>query len=177
VSDPDPLVPAERITQAIFVIRGERIMLDEDLAELYGVETGALNRAVSRNIYRFPPDFAFRLTRDEWDNLKCQFGTSSRWGGRRKLPRAFTEHGVAMLSGVLRSRRAVQVNLEIMRTFVRMRRLMASHEELAVRLDELEDRADRTDARFEEAFRLFEALLVPEVPPERRIGFRPEGDE
>ena len=171
------LVPAERIAQAFLVIRGERVLLDEDLAELYGVETGALNRAVSRNAERFPSDFMFRLTKDEWARLRCQFGTSKGRGGRRYRPRAFTEQGVAMLSGVLRSRRAAQVNVEIMRAFVRMRRLMASHEELAARLDEL---AADTEAQFRNVYELLGRLLAPEEGESRRIGFLADkagGDE
>jgi len=164
----------ERIAQAIHVVRGERVLLDEDLAELYGVETKALNRAVGRNAERFPPDFAFRLTREEWDHLKCQSGTSSQWGGRRKLPRAFTEQGVAMLSGVLRSPRAVAVNVEIMRTFVRLRRLLASHEDLAQRLDEL---AAETEVRFRDVYELLGRLLVSEGGERRRIGFLADGDD
>jgi len=109
-------IPAERIESAILVIRGEKVLLDKDLALLYGVSTSVLNKAVTRNIDRFPPDFMFQLRREEFDNLKFHFGTSS-WGGARKLPRAFTEQGVAMLSGVLTSKRAVRVNIEIMRAF------------------------------------------------------------
>ena len=162
------LVPVERIAQAILVARGKRVLLDEDLAELYGVETGALNRAVSRNAERFPADFMFRLTKDEWARLRCQFGTSKGRGGRRYRPRAFTEQGVAMLSGVLRSPRAVQVNVEIMRAFVRMRRWMASQEGLALKLAELEA---RYDALFEAVFEALDELRSPEVLDGRRIGF------
>jgi len=176
VSREGALVPTERIVQAFLVLRGERVLLDEDLAEFYGVETRALNQAVTRNAGRFPDDFAFRLTPEEWDHLRSHPVISSRWGGRRYPPRAFTEQGVAMLSSVLRSEWAVAVNVGIMRAFVRQRRLLASNEDLAARLDELAARADLTDARFEEVFALFEALLAPEVPPERRIGFHPEGD-
>lgn len=185
------LVPLERIVQAILVIRGERVMLDEDLAELYEVETRILTRAVRRNAERFPPDFMFQLSGDEWDNLKSQIGISSRWGGRRSLPLAFTEHGVAMLSGVLRSPRAIQMNLEIMRAFVLQRRqlasheelavqlrhLLASHEELAARLDEL---AAETDARFRDVYEMLARFLASKVGEGRRIGFltdKAAGDE
>ena len=115
------LVALERIERAIVVLRGHRVMLDADLAVLYQVETKALVRAVKRNIARFPTDFMFQLTDDEFEVLRRQFGTSSAWGGRRYLPYAFTEQGVAMLSSVLHSKRAVQVNIEIMRAFVRLR--------------------------------------------------------
>ena len=165
------LVPVERIVRAVCVVRGDRVLLDEDLAELYGVETKALNQAVTRNKGRFPEDFAFRLTKAEWADLKSQSGTSSGWGGRRKRPRAFTEQGVAMLSGVLRSERAVTVNVEIMRAFVRMRRLVASHEDLAARVDELEQ---RTAAGFRQLWQALQPLLKPKAGEGRRIGFRGE---
>ena len=119
-------IPAERIEQSIFLIRGHKVMLDADLAALYRVETGALVRAVKRNIERFPPHFMFQLSKEEFENLRCQTGIS-RWGGRRYLPYAFTEQGVAMLSSVLRSKRAIQVNIAIMDTFVRLRQMLSSH--------------------------------------------------
>ena len=123
-------VPIERIAAQIYLIRGEQVMLDSDLAELYGVPTKRLNEQISRNLGRFPEDFMFQLMPDEFANLKSQIATSS-WGGRRTLPRVFTEQGVAMLSGILRSKTAVQVNVAIMRTFVRLRRMLATNEELA----------------------------------------------
>jgi hypothetical protein len=135
------VIPAERIEKAILLIRGHKVMLAHDLAALYGVETFNLNKAVKRNLGRFPPDFMFQLTVQEFNNLKFQIGRSS-WGGRRTPPYAFTEQGVAMLSSVLRSSRAVQVNVEIMRTFVRLRQLLASHAELARKLSALEKKYD-----------------------------------
>ncbi|MES1240801.1 MAG: ORF6N domain-containing protein [Acidobacteriota bacterium] len=135
------LLPIERIETVIFFLRGERVILDADIAILYGVETKALVRAVKRNLDRFPGDFMFQLTAEEVSNLRYQIGTSS-WGGRRYLPYAFTEQGVAMLSGVLRSERAVQVNVEVMRAFVRLRRLIGQQAELASRLQQLEQRYD-----------------------------------
>lgn len=111
------LVPQELIENKIYLLRGHKVMFDKDLASLYGIETRYLNKSVNRNINRFPKDFMFMLTKDEYSDLKFQFGTS-RWGGSRKLPRAFTEHGILMLSSVLRSRRAVAVNIAIMRTFI-----------------------------------------------------------
>ena len=137
-------IPIERIQKAIFLIRGQKVMLDKDLAELYFVSTSALNKAVTRNIDRFPPDFMFRLTSEEFSDLKFHFGTSS-WGGTRKRPRAFTEQGVAMLSSVLRSKRAVQVNIEIMRAFVRLREILSTHTELARKLEVLEKRIGEHD--------------------------------
>jgi hypothetical protein len=131
------LTPVERIRQAIARLRGTNVMLDEDLAQLYDVETKALVRAVKRNLDRFPGDFMFQLSQEEFENLRSQSVTSSSWGGRRYRPYAFTEQGVAMLSSVLRSARAVRVNIEIMRAFVALREMLASHSELARRLDAL----------------------------------------
>lgn len=148
-------------------------MLDLDLAELYGVKTKALNQAVSRNIDRFPDDFAFRLTAEEFGNLRSQFVTSNR-GGLRYPPRAFTEQGVAMLSGVLRSKRAVAVNVEIMRVFVKLRRMLASNSELAERLEELEK---KYDSQFRIVFEAIRGLMeLPEKPKRGRIGFQPSRD-
>ena len=132
------IIPVEMIEKKILLIRGEKVMLDADLAELYGVETKILVRAVKRNVDRFPSDFMIQLNKEEFENLRFQFGTSSRWGGRRYLPYAFTEQGVAMLSSVLNSDRAIKVNIEIMRAFVRLRQMLASNKELAKRLDDLE---------------------------------------
>ena len=164
------LVHPERIERLILLIRGHKVMLDTDLAALYGVETGQLVRAVKRNISRFPHDFMFQLSKDEFENLRCHFGTSSQWGGRRYPPYAFTEQGVAMLSSILKSRRAVQVNIEIMRTFVRLRRILASNADLARKLDELEN---KYDAQFRVVFEAIRQLMVPAEPepPKRRIGF------
>jgi hypothetical protein len=160
-------VPAERIEKAILLIRGEKVLLDKDLAALYGVSTSALNKAVTRNIDRFPPDFMFQLTKREFSELKFHFGTS-RWGGTRKLPRAFTEQGVAMLSGVLKSKRAVRVNVEIMRAFVKLRRMLASNDELARKLEELEKKYDE---QFRVVFEAIRQLMTSPDPPRKRIGF------
>jgi hypothetical protein len=161
------MIPIERIERLIFVIRGHKVMLDADLSELYGVETKALNRAFARNRNRFPSDFAFRLSDAEFQDLRCQFDTS-RWGGRRYLPYAFTEQGVAMLSGILHSRRAVQVNIAIMRTFVQLRRLLVSNAELARKLEALEK---KHDARFKIVFDALRELMTPPEPKQRKIGF------
>ena len=165
--DPRPLV-AEAIAGRIVMLRGERVLLDADLAELYGVETKLLNRAVKRNHDRFPGDFMFQLTGEEAGNLRYQNGTSS-WGGRRYLPQAFTEQGVAMLSTVLHSKRAVLVNIEIMRAFVRLRRILATHADLARKLAALEK---KYDAQFKSVFDVIRELMTPPEPPrKRRIGF------
>ena len=162
------VIPTERIERSIFLIRGQKVMLDADLAELYGIETKLLNRAVRRNLSRFPQDFMLELTREEVENLRFQIGTSSRWGGRRYNPLAFTEQGIAMLSSVLRSPRAVQVNIAIMRAFVKLRELLASNRDLARRLDEMEDKYDE---QFKVVFDAIRELMRPPEKPRRKIGF------
>jgi hypothetical protein len=163
------LVPPERIERSILLIRGQKVMLSADLAELYQVEPRVLVQAVKRNIARFPQDFMFQLTEEEFSNLKSQIVISS-WGGlRRAMPYAFTEQGVAMLSSVLRSKRAISVNIEIMRAFVRLRRMLASHAELARKLDSLEK---KYDAQFKVVFDAIRQLMAPPAPKRRPIGFR-----
>jgi len=158
-----------QIESRIFTIRNMQIMLDSHLAELYGVETKQINRAVKRNIKRFPDSFMFQLNSDDWENLKCQIGTSSLgWGGRRKPVMAFTEQGVAMLSSVLRSDRAADVNIAIMRTFVQLRRLMDSNRELARKIAEMEKRYDE---QFGTVFQAIQQLIADEAEPKRKIGF------
>jgi hypothetical protein len=173
------VVPVERIEQAILLIRGHKVLLDNDLASLYGVETKVLNQAVKRNLDRFPADFMFQLSPEEFQIWRSQIVTSNpaaKMGLRRK-PYAFTEQGVAMLSSVLHSPRAVAVNIEIMRAFVRLRRILASNADLARRLDELEK---KYDAQFKVVFDAIRRLMEPPpAPPRRRIGFRVarEGDD
>ncbi len=158
----------QRVETKILMLRGQKVLLSTDLAELYGVLPKALVQAVKRNAERFPSDFMFQLTDDEFANLKSQTVTSS-WGGRRRAtPYAFTEQGVAMLSTVLRSRRAVLVNIEIMRTFVRLRQLMAGNADLARKLAELEGRYDR---QFKVVFDAIRELMQPPTKPRRPIGF------
>ena len=165
------LIPRERIEQRIYLLRGEKVMLSTDLALLYQVAPRVLVQAVKRNAERFPKDFMFQLTANEFQNLKSQIVTSS-WGGlRRATPYAFTEQGVAMLSSVLRSRRAVLVNIEIMRAFVRLRRLLSSNKELARKLEALEK---KYDAQFKAVFDAIRALMIPPEPKRRPIGFRRE---
>ena len=162
------VIPRERIEQTIFFIRGHRVMLDADLADLYGVETKVFNRAVARNMDRFPDDFMFRLNKKEHENLRCHFGTS-RWGGRRYRPYVFTEQGVAMLSSILRSKRAIQMNIVIMRAFVQLREMITSNKGLARRLNELEK---KYDGQFRVVFEAIRELMAePESKP-RRIGFK-----
>jgi len=174
----------ERVTQTILVIRGEKVLLDEHLAALYGVPTKVLVQSVKRHAERFPADFMFQLSDEEWDHLRSQIVTSSSGsggalgsprgssrvhGGRRYAPFVFTEQGVAMLSGVLRSERAVQVNIEIMRAFVRLRELLASHQDLARKLAALER---RYDAQFRAVFEAIRDLMAPPTPRKKPIGFR-----
>jgi hypothetical protein len=164
------LIPAERIEQAIIVVRGEKVMLDSDLAALYEVETKELLRAVRRNVNRFPPDFAYQLTAQEFTILRRQLGTSSlSWGGRRNSPWAFTEQGIAMLSSVLHSERAVEVNIQIMRAFVRLRQLLASHADLARKLDELEKKYDKQFAIVFEAIR--KLMEPPTLAQSKEMGY------
>jgi hypothetical protein len=164
------LLRAEDIPRRILTIRGHRVLLDADLAELYGVQTKVLNQTVRRNTDRFPEDFMFQLSRGEADSLRSQNVTLKPERGkyRKYLAYAFTEQGVAMLSGVLRSQRAVQVNIAIMRVFVRMRRLLVSHEELARKVDALER---KHDAQFKVVFDAIRGLMEPPQIPRRRIGF------
>ena len=168
------LIPQEVIENKIYLIRERKVMLDKDLANLYDVETRDLNKAVTRNIDRFPPDFMLQLTKGEAQNLMFQFGTSS-WGGTRKLPRAFTEQGVAMLSTVLRSKRAIQVNMAIMRAFVKLRQILSTHKELVHKLEELERKIEKHDVNIQSIFGAIRQLMAP--PPEkprRMIGFKQE---
>ena len=166
-----PIVSPGFIERWIYLIRKQKVMLDSDLAELYGVETFNLNKAVKRNIDRFPDDFMFQLSQEEAESLRFQIGMSkvSGRGGRRYLPYAFTEQGVAMLSSVLNSKRAVQVNITIMRAFVKLRELLATHKDLAEKLEALEKKYDR---QFKIVFDAILQFMKPENPlKERRVGF------
>jgi hypothetical protein len=168
------LVPVEQVEKLIHLARGEKVLLDSDLAMLYGVSTGALNRAVRRNVNRFPTDFMFQLTDEEANNLKCQFGTSSsgHGGRRRSLPYAFTEQGVAMLSSVLRSERAVQVNVAIMRAFVSLRRMLSANEAMARKLAELERRLEGHDQAIRSLFDAIRQLMAAPAKSFKQIGFQ-----
>jgi len=169
------LVPVERIEGAILLMRDKKVMLDADLASLYGVDTRVLVQAVKRNLDRFPADFMFQLSKEEVDFLRSQIVTLKRGRGQHSkyLPYAFTEQGVAMLSSVLHSPRAIQVNIEIMRAFVRLRRMLASHAELARKLDALEK---KYDVQFKAVFDAIRQLMTPPEPKRRPMGFR-RGDE
>jgi len=162
------LIPSEVIERKILLLRGQKVMLDFHLAELYGVETKTLKRAVKRNEERFPVDFLFELTQQEYESLRYHFGTLKRGEHTKYLPYAFTEQGVAMLSSVLRSKRAVQVNIEIMRSFVKLRELLSSNKELVHKLDALEK---KYDAQFRVVFDAIRQLMAPPEEPKRKIGF------
>jgi len=163
------------VERSILVLRGQRVILDETLADLYGVSVSGLNQAVKRNAERFPDDFMFQLTADEGDSLRSQFVISNPKGrgGRRYEPFAFTEQGVAMLSSVLRSERAVRVNIEIMRAFVRMRRVLQEHAELAAKLAQLEK---KYDGQFRMVFDAIRDLMAPPAKAKPKIGFRGESE-
>ena len=169
-------VTDEIILNRIYMIRGQRVMLDEDLAELYQVPTGRLNEQVKRNIDRFPADFMFQLTEDEFKNLKSQNATSS-WGGRRKLPSAFTEHGVLMLSSVLSSSIAIGVNIQIMRIYTKMREMMMTNQEILLKLEQLEKQAMRNSCDIEVIFGALKELLNPPKEPRPRVGFRRNNEQ
>ena len=164
------LIPQEIIEKKIFLIRGHKVMLDKDLARLYGVTTGNLNKAVGRNSERFPEGFVFQLTKEEFKNLIFHFGISS-WGGTRKMPRVFTEQGVAMLSSVLKSKRAIQVNVAIMQVFVKLREILSTHKELAYKLKDLERKIEKHDEEIMAIFEAIRQLMAPPEKPKRRIGF------
>jgi hypothetical protein len=168
---PNQRVDAGLIGRRIYLIRSHRVMLDTDLAELYQVETKALNRAVQRNPGRFPEDFMFRLKPKEVDTLRRQIGASSSHGGRRYAPYVFTQEGVAMLSSVLHSARAVQVNVAIMRAFVRLREVMATHKDLADKITELEGKFSKHDKEIQVIFNALKKLIEPPLVPRRRIGY------
>jgi hypothetical protein len=177
------VVATPAIEKRIFVFRERQVMLDEDLADLYGVETKVLVQQVKRNAKRFPADFMFQLTKAEAEALRSQFVTSNEGrGGRRYAPYVFTEQGVAMLSGVLRSDRAIRVNIEIMRAFVELRRVAGSFQELQKRLDQMEldigARLSEHDEQLEQIFKVLHRLITPPEKPKRKVGFRaPEDDD
>src|SRR5579859_4576481 len=164
----------EAIEHRILLVRGHRVMLDADLAALYGVATKRLNEQVSRNRERFPKDFMFALTHAETQNLKSQFATSSLWGGRRKLPRAFTEHGAIMVASVLNTARAVDVSVYVVRAFVKLRELMGSHKELAGKLAELEKTVGAHDENIQALFAAIRRLMARPIKKRASIGFRAE---
>jgi hypothetical protein len=171
MKDTELVIQPEQIEQVILLIRGHRVMLDRDLDALYGVETKNLNKAVRRNLDRFPADFMFQLTADEAECLRFQFGTLKRGQHFKYLPQVFTQEGVSMLSSVLRSPRAIQVNIAIMRVFVRLRETLALHKELAHKLAELERKIESHDTNIRALFNAIRGLAAPPAKPRREIGF------
>jgi len=170
MTDETALIPVEAAELRIRVARDTRVILDADLAALYGVETRTLVQAVRRNPDRFPPDFMFELTPEEWTALRSAASATDGWGGRRTPPLAFTEQGIAMLSSVLRSPNAVAVNVQIMRAFVRLREILAENADLARRLDDMELRHDE---QFRVIIQAIQALTAPPLKPRNPVGFRP----
>ncbi|MCK4388755.1 MAG: ORF6N domain-containing protein [Desulfobacterales bacterium] len=169
--DENAVIPVERIENIILFIRGQKVLLDKDLADLYGVETRSLVQAIKRNMERFPSDFMFQLTQDEFDSLRSQIVISKGRGGRRYLPYAFTEQRVAMLSSTLRSKRAIQVNVAIMRAFVKLREVLSTHKKLEVKLSELERKIENHDESIQTIFEALRQLMKPPEKPGRKIGF------
>jgi ORF6N domain len=170
-------ITEEKILNKIYYIRGHKVMLDQDLAELYDVPTKRLNEQVKRNIGRFPGDFMFQLTEEEFENLRSQFATSS-WGGRRVAPYAFTEHGVLMLSSVLNSEKAISVNIQIMRIYTKMREMLMTNQEILLKLEQLERQTLRNTEDIQAVFDQLKQFLIPDEQAERRwIGFRRSDEE
>lgn len=180
MSELNPIMPDEAIVNKIYVLRGKKIMLDRDLAELYGVETKQLKRAVKRNISRFPDDFMFELIQAEFNNLRSQIGTSS-WGGTRYMPMVFTEQGVAMLSSVLNSNRAIMVNIQIIRVFTKMREMLETHKEILQKLDQLQNKEIEQDDKIMLIFEYLKQLEQVkqeelEQSKRRKIGYKRNED-
>ena len=178
----EQVIPDEIIMSQIYILRGQKVILDKDLASLYEVETRYMNKAVNRNLKRFPEDFMFQLTQEEFKNLMFQIGTSS-WGGTRKLPYAFSEQGVAMLSGILNSDRAIAVNIQIMRIFVRFRQMFLDNMELRLEIEKIKTKLDNQGKNMEVVFRYLDELSQkmdkhqqPQLP-RKRIGYKPEDDD
>jgi len=167
------IIPSERIVSKIYIIRNRKVMLDRDLAELYGVTTGNLNLAVRRNIKRFPADFMFQMSKEEIKNWKLQFATSNSIKmGLRKPPYVFTEHGVAMLSSALNSDRAININIQIVRTFIKIRELLATNESLQRKIMELEKRYGSQDKKIKKIFDILQLLLADDNKSKKEIGFQ-----
>jgi hypothetical protein len=164
-------VPVESIVGKIVLVRGEKVLLDRDLAKLYGVTTGNLNKAVKRNIDRFPNDFMFQLTTEEYKSLRFRFGIFKKGQHSKYLAYAFTEQGVAMLSSVLKSKRSIEVNIAIMRTFVRLREMLATHKELSRKFADLEQRIEGHDEHIQNIFNAIRQLMTTTESPRKKIGF------
>lgn len=171
-------IPDEVVISKIYLIRNHKVMLDIDLAELYQVETGRLNEQVKRNADRFPEDFMFQLTNEEWESLRSQFAISKKGrGGRRYAPFAFTEHGVLMLSSVLNSERAIQVNIQIMRIYSKLKGMIMDHKDILLKLEKLEGKVSKHDENFKVVFDYLRELLNPKTEQLRKIGFKRKEEE
>jgi hypothetical protein len=171
-----PVIPEETIISKIYLVRGQKVMLDFDLAGLYGVETKNLKRAVKRNIERFPTDFMFELTREEIQNLRCHFGTSS-WGGIRYSPMVFTEQGVAMLSSILSSKQAISVNIRIIRVYTRMREMLLTHKDILLKLEQFERLIGKNSEDIQLIFKALKQFLDPPREPRKQIGYKRRSEE
>jgi hypothetical protein len=170
-----PIIPDNIVVNKIYEVRGLKVMLDSDLAELYGVETKRLNEQVGRNPDRFPEDFMFQLTDEEWLNLKSQIATSKKGrGGRTYLPNVFTEHGVLMLSSVLNSKQAIQVNIQIVRVFSRIRQFIIDSGELKLEIEEIKQKVSNQDKNIELVFTYLDKLIDKKIGPRKRIGYMPD---
>ena len=169
-------IPDVVVISKIYWARNSKVMLDIDLAELYHVETRRLNEQVKRNLNRFPKDFMFQLTEKEWANLMSQNAISS-WGGRRKMPFAFTEHGVLMLSSILNSERAIQVNIQIMRIYTKLKGMLTDHKDILLKLEKLENKVGKHDDNFKTVFDYLKELLNLKSGPLRKIGFKRKGEK
>jgi len=165
------VITEESVISKIYIIRDKKVMLDKDLAELYNVTTGNLNKAVGRNIKRFPEDFMFELSKQEFENLKSQIDTS-RWGGTRKLPKVFTEQGVAMLSGVLHSERAIMVNIQIMRAYSKMREMLTDNLSLKLEIEEIKKKLTNQSKNIELVFNYLDELVEKKDKPKNKIGYK-----
>lgn len=169
------IIPEILVANKIYEIRGQKVMLDSDLAELYNSETKRLNEQVGRNRDRFPPDFMFQLTEEEWESLRSQFATSKIGkGGRRYMPFVFTEHGVLMLSSVLSSKQAIQVNIQIVRVFTKLRALLGEHADLKVEISDIKKQLQNHDKNIELVFSYIDELTEKKAKPRRRIGYKPD---
>lgn len=164
-------IPEQLIVSKIYLIRDKKVMLDNDLAELYQVETKRLNEQVKRNLSRFPEDFMFQLTDTEWENLKSQNATSS-WGGRRTAPNVFTEHGVLMLSSVLNSERAIEVNIKIMRVYTKMKEIILTHKDLLLKMEEMEKKVLGQDDKILQIFNYLKQFVETKQTPRKEIGYK-----
>lgn len=171
-------IPDEVVISKIYLIRNQKVMLDIDLAALYQVETGRLNEQVKRNADRFPDDFMFQLTDEEWESLRSQIANSKKGrGGRRYAPFAFTEHGVLMLSSVLNSERAIQVNIQIMRIYTKFKGMLLDHKDILLKLEKLEKKVSKHDENFKVVFSYLKELLNPKTEPMRKIGYKRKDEE